>query len=244
MMFQFMLRDVSQMQPGAKYRYYDYAAKVIVKMLLRLMKKLKLKTIDNVDFETISQHLKTQLKLLLEFYAPDSLSIPNCMRGMSHLVFNQPLQHEPYTNMNQQCTMMKFTNTDQPVRCGNIPTNSISNPMCMLHFPLFDWLGKKITALSSNRHIPTTSIQSNENPEQTKIKETENAKQILIRAACFFSWLYAIVLLQPEDMYYVQTKNAFEKMVACLNADNGIVKYNKDGIDDEDDENDRDPYPE
>ena len=41
MMFQFMLRDVSQMQSGAKDRYYDYAAKVIVKMLLRLMKKLK-----------------------------------------------------------------------------------------------------------------------------------------------------------------------------------------------------------
>ena len=147
MMFQFMLRDVSQMQSGAKDRYYDYAAKVIVKMLLRLMKKLKLKTIDNVDFETISQHLKTQLKLLLEFYAPFSLSIPNCMRGMSHLVFNQPLQHAPYTNMNPQCTMMKFTNTDQPVRCGNIPTNSKS--MCMLHFPLFDWLDRKVTACES-----------------------------------------------------------------------------------------------
>ena len=85
--------------------------------------------------------------------------------------------------------------------------------------------------------MPTTSIQSNENPEQTKIKETENAKQILISAACFFSWLYAIVLLHPEDIYE-QPKIAFEKMVACLNADNGIVKYNKDGNDDEDDEND------
>ena len=240
MMFQFILRDVSHMHPGAEGRYHDYAAKVIVNMLLRLMKKLKLKTIDNVNFETISQHLKTQLKLLLEFYAPFSLSIPNCMRGMSHLMFNPPLQHEPYTNM-KQCTMMKFTNTDQPVRCGNIPTNS--NTMCMLHFPLHNWLGKQIDALSRNRHMPTTSIQSNENPEQTKIKETENAKQILTSSVCFFSFIYASVLF-PSDVGTGRTKTAFEKMVACLNADNGIVKYNKDGIDDEDDENDRDPYHE
>ena len=113
----------------------------------------------------------------------------------------------------------------------------------MLHFPLFDWLDRKVTALSSNRHIPTTSIQSNENPEQTKIKETENAKQILISSVCFFSFLYASVLF-PSAVDTGRIKTAFEKMVACLNADNGIVKYNKDGNDDEDDENDRDPYPE
>ena len=222
MMFQFMLRDVSQMQPGAQDRYYDYAAKVIVKMLLRLMKKLKLKTIDNDTqnqcFEKIFGDLTTQMKLLLEFYAPDSLSIPNCMRGMAHLVFTEPVPHSYISDVG--CMMMKFQKNG-PVRCNNKPTRTKEHPVCMLHYPLYYWVEKKFANLSDNINDD----------------DDKNAKQILITSTHFFSLLFFSVLISTEEYNLTnEVKGAFERMVTRLNQDNGIVKYNNDDENDENDE--------
>ena len=107
----------------------------------------------------------------------------------------------------------------------------------MLHYPLYYWVEKKFANLSDNINDDDDNGVGVQTPEQTKINETKNAKQILITSTHFFSLLFFSVLISTEE--YILTnkvKGAFERMVTRLNQDNGIVKYNNDDENDENDE--------